>query len=46
MGLIGWIAVGAIARLLAHRIVPGPDLGRFVIAVILGMAGGDDCVRP
>lgn len=39
MGLISWIAVGAIAGLLAHRIVPVPDPGRFVVAVILGMAG-------
>lgn len=39
MGLISWIAVGAIAGLLARRIVPGPDPGRFVVAVILGMAG-------
>ena len=39
MGLISWIAVGAIAGLLARRIVPGPDPGRFVVTVILGMAG-------
>ena len=39
MGLISWIAVGAIAGLLARRIVPGPNPGRFVVAVILGMAG-------
>jgi uncharacterized membrane protein YeaQ/YmgE (transglycosylase-associated protein family) len=46
LGLISWIAVGAIAGLLARRVVPGSDPGRFVVAVILGMAGGEDCVRP
>ncbi|HEV2093273.1 MAG TPA: GlsB/YeaQ/YmgE family stress response membrane protein [Rubrobacter sp.] len=39
MGLISWVAIGAIAGLLARRIVPGPDPGRFVVTVILGMAG-------
>jgi uncharacterized membrane protein YeaQ/YmgE (transglycosylase-associated protein family) len=39
MGLLSWIVVGAIAGLLARRIVPGPDPGRFVITVVLGMAG-------
>jgi hypothetical protein len=46
LGLISWIAVGAIAGLLVRRVVPGYDPGRFVVAVILGMAGGEDCVRP
>ena len=39
MGVVSWIAVGAIAGLLARRIVPGSDPGRFLIAVLLGMAG-------
>jgi uncharacterized membrane protein YeaQ/YmgE (transglycosylase-associated protein family) len=39
MGFISWIVVGAIAGLLARRIVPGPDPGRFIVTVILGMAG-------
>ncbi len=39
MGLVSWVVVGAIAGLLARRIVPGPDPGRFVVTVILGMAG-------
>ena len=39
MGLISWILVGAIAGLLARRIVPGPDPGRFMVTVLLGMAG-------
>lgn len=39
MGLLSCVAVGAIAGLLARRIVPGPDPGRFVVTVILGMAG-------
>lgn len=39
MGFISWIVVGAIAGLLAKRIVPGPDPGRFIVTVLLGMAG-------
>ena len=39
VGLISWILVGAIAGMLAKRIVPGPDPGRFIVTVILGMAG-------
>jgi uncharacterized membrane protein YeaQ/YmgE (transglycosylase-associated protein family) len=39
MGLISWIVVGAMAGLGARRIVPGPDPGRFIVSVILGMAG-------
>ena len=39
MGLISWIVGGAIAGLLARRIVLGADPGRFVVTVILGMAG-------
>ena len=39
MGFISWIVVGAIAGLLARRSVPGPDPGRFMVTVLLGMAG-------
>jgi uncharacterized membrane protein YeaQ/YmgE (transglycosylase-associated protein family) len=39
MGLISWIGVGTIAGLLARRIVPGPDPGRLIVTIILGMAG-------
>ena len=39
MGLLSWIAVGAIVGLVARRIVPGTDPGRFVITILLGMAG-------
>ena len=39
MGLISWVVVGAIAGLLAKGIVPGPDPGRFVVTILLGMAG-------
>lgn len=39
MGLVSWIVVGAIAGLLAKEIVPGPDPGRFLVTVLLGMAG-------
>lgn len=39
MGVIIWIAVGAIVGLVARRIVPGPDPGRFIVTILLGMAG-------
>ncbi len=39
VGLISWETVGAIAGLLARRRVPGPDPVRFVVTVVLGMAG-------
>ena len=39
MGLISWIVIGAIAGVVARRIVPGPDPGRFIVTLILGMAG-------
>jgi uncharacterized membrane protein YeaQ/YmgE (transglycosylase-associated protein family) len=39
MGLISWVVAGAIAGVLARRIVPGPDPGRFIVTIILGMAG-------
>jgi uncharacterized membrane protein YeaQ/YmgE (transglycosylase-associated protein family) len=39
MGLISWIIIGAIAGVVARRIVPGPDPDRFIVTVILGMAG-------
>ena len=39
MGLISWIIIGAIAGVVARRLVPGPDPGRFIVTVILGMAG-------
>ena len=39
MGIISWIVIGAFAGLVARRIVPGPDPGRSIIAIILGMAG-------
>ncbi len=39
MGLVSWIVVGAMAGLLARRIVPEPDPGRFLVTVLLGMAG-------
>jgi uncharacterized membrane protein YeaQ/YmgE (transglycosylase-associated protein family) len=39
MGLISWIVIGAIAGLVARRMVPGPDPGRFIVTVILGIAG-------
>jgi uncharacterized membrane protein YeaQ/YmgE (transglycosylase-associated protein family) len=39
MGLISWVVVGAMAGAVAKRIVPGSDPGRFIVTVILGMAG-------
>jgi uncharacterized membrane protein YeaQ/YmgE (transglycosylase-associated protein family) len=39
MGIISWIFIGAFAGLVARRIVPGPDPGRSIITIILGMAG-------
>ena len=39
MGIVSWIVIGAFAGLVARRIVPGPDPGRSIIAIILGMAG-------
>lgn len=39
MGVISWIVVGAIAGLVARRMVPGPDPGRFIVTIILGMGG-------
>jgi len=39
VGIISWIVIGAFAGLVARRIVPGPDPGRSIITIILGMAG-------
>jgi uncharacterized membrane protein YeaQ/YmgE (transglycosylase-associated protein family) len=39
MGLISWVVVGAIAGILARRIVPGSDPERFIVTVMLGMGG-------
>jgi uncharacterized membrane protein YeaQ/YmgE (transglycosylase-associated protein family) len=39
MGLISWLVVGALAGVLARRIVPGSDPGRSIVTIILGMAG-------
>jgi len=39
MGIISWVVVGTLAGLVARRIVPGPDPGRSIITIILGIAG-------
>ena len=40
MGLLSWIAVGAIVGLVARRIVPaGPDPVRFIVTILLEVAG-------
>jgi uncharacterized membrane protein YeaQ/YmgE (transglycosylase-associated protein family) len=39
IGIISWIVIGAIAGVVARGIVLGPDPGRAIITIILGMAG-------
>ena len=39
MGLISWLVVGIATGVLARWLVPGPDPGRSVVTLILGMAG-------
>ena len=39
LGLVSWVVVGVIAGLVARGTVPGPDPGRLIVTVILGMAG-------
>jgi uncharacterized membrane protein YeaQ/YmgE (transglycosylase-associated protein family) len=39
MGLLSWIAVGAIVGLVARRIVPGTDPVRYIVTILLGVAG-------
>ena len=39
MGLLSWIAVGAIVGLVARRIVPGTDPVRFIVTILLEVAG-------
>jgi uncharacterized membrane protein YeaQ/YmgE (transglycosylase-associated protein family) len=39
MGLASWVLIGAVAGLAVRKIVSGPDPGRLVVTVILGMAG-------
>ena len=39
MGFVSWVVVGAVAGVLARRTVPGPDPGRLVVTLILGMSG-------
>ena len=39
MGFVSWVALGAVAGVLARRAVPGPDPGRLVVTLVLGMAG-------
>ena len=39
MGIISWIVVGLIARLLAKVLLPGDDPGGLIITTIIGMAG-------
>jgi uncharacterized membrane protein YeaQ/YmgE (transglycosylase-associated protein family) len=39
VGLVSWVVAGAIVGFLAKELVPGPDPGRFIITIILGVAG-------
>ena len=39
MGFVSWVVVGAAAGVLARRSVPGPDPGRLIVTLLLGMAG-------
>ena len=39
MGFVSWVVMGAVAGVLARRTVPGPDPGRFIVTLVLGMAG-------
>lgn len=39
MGILSWIVFGAIAGLIAKLIMPGKDLGGFIVTILLGIAG-------
>jgi uncharacterized membrane protein YeaQ/YmgE (transglycosylase-associated protein family) len=39
MGFVSWVVMGAVAGVLARRTVPGPDPGRLIVTLVLGMAG-------
>ena len=39
MGIISWIIVGLIAGALGKLILPGEDLGGFIVTILIGMAG-------
>ena len=39
MGIIAWIAMGAIAGFVAKFIMPGDDPGGLIVTILIGIAG-------
>ena len=39
MGILSWIVFGLIAGVIAKYVMPGPDSGRIVMTILLGVAG-------
>lgn len=39
LGILGWIAFGLIAGVVAKLLMPGRDPGGFIITIVLGVAG-------
>ncbi|WTW92106.1 GlsB/YeaQ/YmgE family stress response membrane protein [Streptomycetaceae bacterium NBC_01309] len=39
MGIIAWIILGLLAGAIAKILLPGRDLGGFVITILIGIAG-------
>ena len=39
MGIIGWIAIGAVAGILAKAIYPGAESFGIILTILLGIAG-------
>ena len=39
MGIIGWIALGIVAGILAKMLLPGDDPGGFILTPIIGIVG-------
>lgn len=40
MGVLSWIIVGAVAGLLAKLLMPGNDVGGFIVTILVGIVGG------
>jgi uncharacterized membrane protein YeaQ/YmgE (transglycosylase-associated protein family) len=38
-GWLGWIIIGGLAGFIAKAIMPGRDLGGFIVTILLGIAG-------
>lgn len=39
MGILSWLLLGLLAGVLAKLIMPGKDPGRFVVTILIGIAG-------